>query len=155
MQEKQHDTNNAFSHKAKQIDIQSIRELKDHVGEMVDKQEKRINEKGFMTPKERELMTELRDKEDTLGDLIRELERQPKQSIDFNSFTTASTFSASDFKQPVGGKWNFKQAFDEFTKKRQQAISEANQSNEPINVPPLRKGRVTPELVAALRSSNL
>ena len=93
-------------------------------------------------------MTELRDKEDTLGDLIRELERQPKQSIDFNSFTTASTFSASDFEQPVGGKWNFKQAFDEFTKKRQQAILEANQSNGPINVPPLRKGRVTPELVA-------
>ena len=142
------------ANKAKQIDIQSIRELKDHVGEMVDKQEKRINEKGFMTPKERELMTELRDKEDTLGDLIRELERQPKQSIDFNSFTTASTFSASDFEQPVGGKWNFKQAFDEFTKKRQQAILEANQSNGPINVPPLRKGRVTPELVAALRASN-
>ena len=35
--------------KSNQIDIASIEALKEHVAEMVDKQEKRIKEKGFMT----------------------------------------------------------------------------------------------------------
>lgn len=132
------------------VELGSIRALKAHVSDIIEEQEEKIQDKGFMTPKEKELMTELKKKEETLEDMVEELERQPKAGDRPRVIPQDSRFNPGDFDSPAEGAWDYRQAFIDFMKKRIQA---ARATSSPL--PPLQPlALVTDELVYALQSSD-
>ena len=70
------------------IDVENIKSLKDHVEEMIDKHENRIQHKGFMSEREAELMESLNEKKVMLENIVEDLEkhqeRKPKKISDQN-----------------------------------------------------------------------
>ena len=132
------------------IDIESIKALKEHVSDMIEKHEDRIEEKGFMSSKEKDLMTELKDKAKNLNEIVDDLERQAKKVQSGTIFELPDNmFNENDFKQPTN-PWNYRQAFREFMMKRIEAAKNASG----IRFAKLPKARVTAELVAALKASD-
>ena len=140
------------------VDVGSIRALKAHVSDIIEEQEEKIVEKGFMTPKEKELMNELKQKEETLEEIVNDLERRPKLVTEDISgrLPPDSSFNPDDFSTPAGGAWNYRQAFIDFMKKRIQAAKATSTTPTSDNLPPFAQplARVTDELVAALQSSD-
>ena len=55
------------------IDVENIKALKNHVGEMIDKHEDRIEHKGFMSVREAELMESLKEKQEMLEEIVGDL----------------------------------------------------------------------------------
>jgi hypothetical protein len=56
--------------------MKNVLELKEHVSGMIKEQEKKIDEKGFMTTKEKEIMQSLREKEVKLSNIAQQLEEK-------------------------------------------------------------------------------
>ena len=120
-----------------QLAMKNVLELKENVSEMIKQQEKSIDEKGFMTTKEKEIMQSLREKEEKLGSIVQELEakqsRDPKLlalnlSGDVNhnensqfSSKAVETFDLAEFRTPADGKWDYKQAFHQFIQEHTEA----------------------------------
>ena len=117
-----------------QLAMSNVLELKEHVSEMIREQEKKIDEKGFMTTKEKEIMQSLREKEEKLGNIVEELEaKQPRDPKllglnlfgDSNPFSTKAveTFDLAEFRTPDEGKWDYKQAFHKFIEEHTEAAA--------------------------------
>ena len=136
-----------------QLAMSNVLELKEHVSEMIQQQEKKIDEKGFMTTKEKEIMQALREKEEKLENIAKELEtkqnRDPKllglnllgdvadrdqqTREDNNPFTSKAveTFDLAEFRTPGEGKWDYKQAFHQFIQEHTEAAAPVPTTSSP------------------------
>ena len=152
-----------------ELAMRNVLELKDHVSEMIKEQEKKIDEKGFMTTKEKEIMQALREKEEKLANIAQDLEEKQKQSRDpkllglnlsgdlnrNSPFTSPAveTFNLAEFRTPEDGKWDYKKAFHQFIEEHTEAAIPVPTSSLPeftTSSPPA----VPLELVQALNSSD-
>jgi len=157
-----------------QLAMHNVLELKEHVSEMIQQQEKKIDEKGFMTTKEKEIMQALREKEEKLGNIAKELEskqnRDPKllglnllgdvadrdkqAREDNNPFTSKAveTFDLAQFRTPGEGKWDYKQAFHQFIEEHTEAAVPVPTTSAPEFF--TTQSTLPSELVEALNASD-
>ena len=99
------------------IDVENIKALKNHVGEMIDKHEDRIEHKGFMSVREAELMESLKEKQEMLEEIVGDLEEHI-------AATTRRPFNSEDFTRPPNGKWDYTKTAEAYKEKANKLVRE-------------------------------
>ena len=99
------------------IDVENIKALKNHVGEMIDKHEDRIEHKGFMSVREAELMESLKEKQEMLEEIVGDLEEHI-------AATTRRPFNTEDFTRPPNGKWDYTKTAEAYKEKANKLVRE-------------------------------
>ena len=117
----------------KSIDVENIKALKNHVGEMIEKHESRIENKGFMSIREAELMESLKEKQEMLEEIVEDLEEHI-------AATTRRPVNSQDFTKPPNGKWNFRKASEEYKEKANQLIKKKQKEQEMKERKPKNQG---------------
>lgn len=140
-------------HPIETIDTDNIKALKEHVSEMIEKHESRINAKGFMSVREAQLMESLKEKEEMLEEIVQDIEkeqqeiRKPKEFLETkdnpNPFSRQK-YNKDEFKRPAN-------ILDYDALLSSQKLKIPDPTSFPDSIPP---GFEIPTLVDALKASD-